>query len=763
MRGLLFLLLIPIVAGAQTSPPNPHGPANTNGATYYVDAVNGNDSWAGTSPATAWKTLGKVQRSSFSPGDAILLMRGCVWREPLKPPSSGSSGSPITFSSYGSGAKPTINGSTVMTGWTLNTASIFQVTISYPAKVVVQDGTLLKYCPWNTNVATTFSGATAGSFSADGSTCYVWSTDGASPNSHTTEVAQFTGGNDDGIVINGKSYVTIDGLMSCNNSGNGIAYGENSSSGAGVIIRNCNAFFNGNSGIYVSCAGTIRNCLVTFDTVYQNKMHGIGFLQHITNSTISHSLVHDNSWDPNQHMIGIETWSVSSTNYVDSCIIEYNEVYGTGSGMPYTGSECAGIQMDNYTAHTNVRYNKIYNNAGWGLYHYGGTGNVFSYNVVYNNARGGFYGSGTVASPSMSLYNDTFYKNGGFGTTFGVIFTTAHGIGVMKNCIIAETATYEFYDYVAGHSTPDTIDNNLYYHPAGGQFLWWDAGSEIGYTSLSAFKAASGQDAHSLGVDPLFTNPATYNLSLRANSPCINAGVNLGFVRDFAGNSIVGLPDLGAYEYGGLGANAAVKVYLQGPYNTGTNAMNNLLRAGGVLAAHFGSMPIPFGAVDSINVEVRDSLAGAKATKRVFAPAWLMTDGTIRNFADTTKSYVGLTGAPAGNYYIVISHRNHLSVMSSSLVGLDAGTSPVVYDFSTGQTQAWGTNAMKAVGTRYAMTGGDGTGDGGVDVLDRNLVWRVQNGTLGYLKGDFNLDGGIDILDLNLVWRPNNGSATQVP
>jgi hypothetical protein len=61
------------------------------------------------------------------------------------------------------------------------------------------------------------------------------------------------------------------------------------------------------------------------------------------------------------------------------------------------------------------------------------------------------------------------------------------------------------------------------------------------------------------------------------------------------------------------------------------------------------------------------------------------------------------------------------------------------------------------------MPGGDGTGDGGVDVLDRNLVWRVQNGTLGYLKGDFNLDGGIDILDLNLVWRPNNGSATQVP
>lgn len=209
-------------------------------------------------------------------------------------------------------------------------------------------------------------------------------------------------------------------------------------------------------------------------------------------------------------------------------------------------------------------------------------------------------------------------------------------------------------------------------------------------------------------------------------------------------------------------ANARVKVYLQGPYNTGTNAMNNSLRTGGRLAAHFGSMPIPAGAVDSINMEVRDSLVAAKATKRVFTPAWLLTDGTIRDFGDTTKNYVGFSGAPAGNYYIVISHRNHLAVMSSGPVSLDAGTSPVAYDFSTGQARAFGTNPLRLVGTRYVMPGGDGTGDGGVDAFDRNTVWRVQNGTSGYLSGDFNLDGGVDSLDVDLIWLPNNGSATQV-
>jgi hypothetical protein len=210
-------------------------------------------------------------------------------------------------------------------------------------------------------------------------------------------------------------------------------------------------------------------------------------------------------------------------------------------------------------------------------------------------------------------------------------------------------------------------------------------------------------------------------------------------------------------------ANARVRVYLQGPYNTGTSLMNNLLRSGGQLVAHFGAMPIPAAAVDSITIEIRDSLEAAKATKRVFTPAWLLTDGTIRDFSDTTKDYAGFSGATAGNYYIVVRHRNHLAVMSSSPVSLDAGTSPATYDFSTGQARAYGTNPLRLAGTRYTMPGGDGTGDGGVDAFDRNTVWRVQTPAGGYLSGDFNLDGKVDALDVNLIWILSNGSATQVP
>jgi len=84
---------------------------------YYVNATDGDDAKDGKSEANAWKTIAKVNNSSFNPGDSILFKRGEVWRTPLTVPSSGSSGNPITFGAYGTGAKPIINASTVYSSW----------------------------------------------------------------------------------------------------------------------------------------------------------------------------------------------------------------------------------------------------------------------------------------------------------------------------------------------------------------------------------------------------------------------------------------------------------------------------------------------------------------------------------------------------------------------------------------------------------------------------------------------------------------------
>jgi hypothetical protein len=83
-------------------------------ATSYYVSNAGSDGNSGTTSGTPWRTLAQVNSQTFSPGDAIYLQRGGIWREQLIPPSSGASGNPIKFDAYGSGAAPLITAATPM-------------------------------------------------------------------------------------------------------------------------------------------------------------------------------------------------------------------------------------------------------------------------------------------------------------------------------------------------------------------------------------------------------------------------------------------------------------------------------------------------------------------------------------------------------------------------------------------------------------------------------------------------------------------------
>ena len=88
----------------------PFPEAKLSGTGYYVDSQDGNDASTGTSPEAAWKTLDKVNATTFHPGDTILLRSSSVWRGQLWPKGSGSEGHPIRLGMYGGEVKPVING-----------------------------------------------------------------------------------------------------------------------------------------------------------------------------------------------------------------------------------------------------------------------------------------------------------------------------------------------------------------------------------------------------------------------------------------------------------------------------------------------------------------------------------------------------------------------------------------------------------------------------------------------------------------------------
>ncbi len=204
---------------------------------------------------------------------------------------------------------------------------------------------------------------------------------------------------------------------------------------------------------------------------------------------------------------------------------------------------------------------------------------------------------------------------------------------------------------------------------------------------------------------------------------------------------------------------ADVRVMLEGPYNATTNSMSTTLRSAGVLASRYPGAAIPAQAVDSVNIEIRDSASAASSTIRKFRPAWLLADGSIRNFSDTSKAFVEFDGG-VGQYYIVVRHANHIAVMSSVTQSL--ASSVATFSFTASQSQAYGTTALKQLASGvFGMYAGDANQSGIVSAADANAIFGQLN-FAGYSLNDVNLSGIVTAADANMVFG-NLNRASQVP
>jgi hypothetical protein len=223
---------------------------------------------------------------------------------------------------------------------------------------------------------------------------------------------------------------------------------------------------------------------------------------------------------------------------------------------------------------------------------------------------------------------------------------------------------------------------------------------------------------------------------------------------------------------------ASAKVFLEGPYASGL--MGTSLQSAGDLpviqpygASYLnGSLaeyddPVttdyfPPNTVDWISLSLRSTIDPAdEVSRRV---AFVRNDGTIVNY--TGQTTVKLPGAPAGNYYLVVCHRNHLCAMSSAAVDFTSGTG--TWDFATDLTQAYsgGGAPMKALGDgNFGLFSADNNADGQVTAPDFNQ-WNAETtaGATGYQRGDHNLDGIVTAPDFN-QWNANTtaGASSQVP
>jgi len=237
-----------------------------------------------------------------------------------------------------------------------------------------------------------------------------------------------------------------------------------------------------------------NNSLIQGNTVdiTGSVSHGI-YIMHGSNNIIRNNYVtgmakyglhiYDEDKYPNEPPAVIKNLIVEN-NIITSSSSNSGIIISSGADPP------GGIQINNVV----VRNNIIFNNKDYGIYiRYGGTNeNIEIYNNTLYNNGGGIYINGSVAD-SITVHNNIFVSN-----SSGNI--NAHNVNTL------------------------TISHNLYWKP----------------TLVEPGTA----DDHAVYQDPLFVNINEGDFRLQADSPAIDAGVDVGL--PFNGRA----PDLGAYEYG---------------------------------------------------------------------------------------------------------------------------------------------------------------------------------------------------------------------
>jgi hypothetical protein len=314
---------------------------------------------------------------------------------------------------------------------------------------------------------------------------YVWPSDGGSPTGHTYEAARRGG-----YVLSwgSQSYITFDGFEVRQGTNIGIGSVNGAS---GIVVQNCLVYDNGYKAMEFRSisGGAVRNCLVL------SNGYGITF--------------------------------GSCTNIT----IEYNEIaWNRADGLDITGTTAAN------SSNITVRNNYIHDHYLWAhpdgvqTYNSDGTTNIAVHDVSFDSNAIIASGQGFMMAEldeahlvnNLIMCSTTYILNGGatnteyLGNTIGF-----SGYGIMSlssgetGCTLKNNIFYTGHDnMLIGFATADTVSNyNLFFQGPGltNYHLFQYLGTY--YNALSTYVTASGDDANSLNVDPLFVNaPAYYDM-----------------------------------------------------------------------------------------------------------------------------------------------------------------------------------------------------------------------------------------------------------
>ncbi|MEU4157889.1 carboxypeptidase regulatory-like domain-containing protein [Actinoplanes sp. NPDC026670] len=542
---------VAVAAILTTTPMAAPARAEPTGATYYVDAVAGDDTDTGLTSANAWRTLDQVNRTAFQPGDRILLRAGQRWTGQLWPKGDGTGEAPIVVDRWGDGDKPGIDaGGTTddavrlfnQEHWTIRNLDVTNAAPSTgtPGENLADlrgihisgdngrtlDGFLIDAVDVHdvTGEVRWISGA------YEQTEPGIYKGNGWDRSKRTggvvldTTVADITAPGATPTVLND---VTVQNSTIVNTSFAGIVVKQYSGDAPGAAATGWGSRDNATDPKFVPHTGVVLrgNYIRQDGTPY--GCNGI-YLTGVRGALVERNVVHRTGTS------GIETY------FADDVTVQFNEVYETT--VKAGGADSNGIDADKGTTRQVLQYNFVHHNGdGFLICQFSFGDVVIRGNVVASNSRHQVYLHSDRAARA-EVYHNTIYSDRsatlvyGYGSSLNATYT-------LRNNVLFSTRAG------AALTTSPTIryESNLY------------GGAEL---------AVPDSDTRPVIGAPIFVNPqvtgpfgtpatgpqlaTAHGFAVTSASPAIDGGVvieaNGGL--DYAGAALYnGDPDIGAFEY----------------------------------------------------------------------------------------------------------------------------------------------------------------------------------------------------------------------